>query len=92
MIRIALVTMMAAVLCQHLGLSEAVAGVAKKVAGCGKCFSFWVTLIVLLACRFDILPSVALAVLMSYLSHWFGLVLVTFNRLYDGLWQRLSNK
>lgn len=34
--------------------------------------------------------KVMLSVLMAYLSYWFGIVLVLFNRLYDEIWRRLT--
>ena len=90
MFRTAIIAMMAATLIQHLGLSEAVAGVAGKIAKCGKCMSFWVTLLVLLITGAGVFESVMLSVLMAYLSYWFGIILVLFNRLYDEIWRRMT--
>ena len=67
MFRTAIIAMMAATLIQHLGLSEAAAGVDGKIARCGKCRSFWVTLLVLLNTGAGVLESVMISVLMAYL-------------------------
>lgn len=88
MIWIALLTMMAVCLAQHLGLPQAIASVVLKVCKCPKCMTFWSTLLVLLMTGCDILIASALSVLMSYLSHFFGLVLMVLNNLYDRLWER----
>ena len=81
MFRTAIIAMMAATLIQHLGLSEAVAGVAGKIAKCGKCMSFWVTLIVLLITGAGAFEAVMLSVLLAYLSSGFGIVPVIFTTL-----------
>lgn len=91
MIRIALMTMVAACLMQHLGLSQAIASVVAKVAKCPKCLTFWTTLFALLFAGCGILIALVLSILMAYLSNYFGLVLIVLNRLYDRLWQR-SNR
>ena len=88
MIWIALQTMMAVCLAQHLGLPQAIASVVLKICKCPKCMTFWSTLLVLLMTGCDILIASALSVLMSYLSHFFGLVLMVLNNLYDRLWER----
>lgn len=88
MIWIALLTMMAVCLAQHLGLPQAIASVVLKICKCPKCMTFWSTLLVLLMTGCDILIASALSVLMSYLSHFFGLVLMVLNNLYDRLWER----
>ena len=90
MIWIALLTMMAVCLAQHLGLPQAIASVMLKVCKCPKCLTFWSTLLVLLTAGCDILVALALSILMSYISHFFGLVLMVLNNLYDRLWQRES--
>lgn len=84
----ALITMMTACLAQHLGLSQAIASVVTKVAKCPKCLTFWTTLLVLLVAGCHPFTASALSVLMSYLSHYFGLVLMVLNNMYDKLWQR----
>ena len=52
--------------------------------------SFWVTLLVLLITGAGVFESVMLSVLMAYLSYWFGIILVLFNKLYDVIWRRLT--
>lgn len=88
MIWIALLTMMAACLAQHLGLPQAIASVLLKVTKCPKCLTFWSTLLVLLMAGCSIFIASALSILMSYLSHFFGLVLMVLNNLYDRLWEK----
>ena len=90
MFRTAIIAMMAATLIQHLGLSEAAAGVAGKIARCGKCMSFWVTLLVLLVMGAGAFEAVMLSVLMADLSYWCGIGLVLFSRLDDKIWRRLT--
>ena len=88
MIWTALITMMTACLAQHLGLPQAIASVMLKVCKCPKCLTFWITLLVLLMFGYDIFIASALSILMSYLSHYFGLLLMLLNNLYDILWQK----
>lgn len=88
MLWIALISMMTACLAQHLGLPQAIASVVLKVAKCPRCLTFWITLFVLLAAGCHIFTASALSIMMSYLSHYFGLVLMVLNNLYDKLWQR----
>lgn len=88
MLWIALIVMMAACLMQHLGLSQAIAAVVSKIAKCPKCLTFWTTALVLLMSGCDALIALVLSLLMSYLSHFFSLVLMVLNKIYDWLWQR----
>ena len=88
MLWIALMTMMAVCLAQHLGLPQAIASVVLKVARCPKCMTFWITLFVLLVVGCSVGIASVLSILMSYLSHFFGLVLMVLNNLYDRLWER----
>lgn len=90
MVWIALMVMIVAGLAHHLGLSEAIAMVVAKVAKCSKCLTFWTTFFILIAVGSSILLTVMLSVLMAYLSHYWGLVLVLLNKLYDSLWQRIN--
>ena len=76
----------------HLGLSEAIADVVSKIAGCSKCLTFWLVLTVLILSGCNILIAVAVAIVMAYLSHWFGFVLILCNRLYDRVWKSLQRK
>ena len=88
MVWIALISMAVGVLIQHLGLSEAVVGVVQKIAKCPKCCAFWLTLSTLAYFGYDPLASLALSILMAYLSSFFGLALVLLNRLYLWLWEK----
>ena len=92
MIGIALIVMAVASLMHHLGLSEAIADVVSKIAGCSKCLTFWSVLAVLILSGCNILIAVAAAIVMAYLSHWFGFVLILCNRLYDRVWKSLQRK
>lgn len=92
MVGLAIATMILAMLAHHLGLSEAVADVTNKILGCGKCLSFWSVLTVLVLSGYGILIAMALAVVMAYLSHWFGLILIGLNKFYDRLWKRTRRK
>lgn len=92
MIKTALAVMVFATTAQHLGLTEAVAGVLDKIAGCHMCSTFWCSLAVLLLCGADVFTAAGLSLLMAYLSHWFGLVLELLNRIYTKLWERLRRR
>jgi hypothetical protein len=80
--------MMAVCLAHHLGLSQAIASVIGKVARCHKCLTFWITLFFLVYIGCDAFIALVLSITMSYLSHYFGLVLMVLNKFYDKLWQK----
>lgn len=88
MVWIAIVAMIGACLAQHLGLSEAIAQIVLKVARCSKCLSFWCVLFVLIVYDCSIITALLLSILMAYLSHYFSLLLMVLNKLYDWLWQK----
>lgn len=92
MLLTALIVMVAAVLAHHLGLSDAVAGVASKILKCSKCLTFWTVLVTLLMLGCNILITIGLSVVMAYLSAWFGLLLNLLNQLYDKIWQRTNGQ
>lgn len=92
MIRIALIAMMCATLAQHLGLTQAISGVASKIADCPRCCSFWSSFLILVLMGCNIFIAVGLSLFMAYLSHWFGLMLFVLNRLYDKIWQRIQRR
>ena len=92
MVMTALMAMMAAVLAQHLGLSEAVAKVVSKILKCPRCLSFWTVLSSLVILGHDPFIAVGLSILMAYLSIWSGLLLIRLNDLYEKLWQRLRKE
>ena len=88
-----LAVMAAAVTLQHLGLTSAIADVLDKVLRCPKCLAFWSTLIYLFVVAGQSLSqALGAAVLMAYLSHWFGLLLMRLSKLYDSLWQRARQR
>lgn len=88
MIWIALLTMMTMCLAQHLGLPQAIASVMLRVCKCPKCLTFWITLLVLLVSGCSFFIAAALSILMSYISHYFGLLLMVLNNLYNRLWEK----
>lgn len=92
MVWIALIAMMCLTLAQHLGLTQAIAEVASKIAECPKCCSWWGTLLVLILLECDIFIAIGLSLLMAYLSHWFGFVLLMLNNIYDRVWEKLQRK
>lgn len=65
---IAIATMIAATLAQHLGLAEAIAHVVDKVASCPQCFTFWVTMSALLYLGHDVYTSVLAAIVVAYVA------------------------
>lgn len=90
MVWIALAVMIVAGLAHHLGLPQAIASVVAKVARCPKCLTFWATFIVLLIVGSGLLFAVMLSVLTAYLSHYWGLVMMLLNDLYNKLWERVN--
>ena len=85
---IAIVVMMGACLAQHLGLSQAIANTILKVAKCSKCLSFWCVLFALAVLGCNLVTALLLSVLMAYVSHYFNIVLIILNNLYEWLWQK----
>lgn len=92
MVLTALAVMLAATLAQHLGLSEAVAGVLVKIAKCPKCMSFWCTLAVLLYAGCDVFTALGLSLITAYVSQWLGLVLYALNIMYNRIWERIHRR
>lgn len=84
--------MVCAVLIQHLGLTGAIAEVARKIASCYKCCTFWSCLAVLIYLGADIFHAAALSIFMAYLSHYCALTLMVLQKLYNWLWQRINGK
>lgn len=89
---IAIAVMMAATIAVHLGLSQAICNVLCKVCKCHKCMSFWITLAVLLLIGCNVIVAAMLSLLMSYMSNWFGLLLIWLNDKYGELWLKLNQK
>lgn len=92
MVWIALTVAFTALLAQHLGLAEELAGLAVKAAKCPKCTTFWTTLAALIYSDCDVIAAVTLSMLMAYLSFWAGFLLIEAQRLYDWLWQKINKK
>lgn len=88
MIWVAVVVMVGACLAHHLGLSEAIARTVLKIALCPKCLTFWCVLFILVIFGCNILEALLLSILMAYLSHYFNLLLLAMNKLYEWLWQK----
>lgn len=89
---IAFISMMVGVTAHHLGLTEEAAKITDKIAGCPKCCSFWIALFVLLFNGCNLFVAVALALLVAYLSFYFGLILMLLQRLYNWLWQKVNQE
>lgn len=89
---IALTVMVSAVLIVNLGLGDAIAEVVCKVLKCSLCLSFWATLAVFVYRGSDIVEAVALSIIVSYLSNFFGLILSTINKLYTKLWRLTESR
>lgn len=85
---IAIATMIAATLAQHLGLAEAIAHVVDKVASCPQCFTFWVTMSALLYLGHDVYTSALAAIVVAYLSNWFVLLLLILQRKFTKLYEK----
>ena len=85
---IALSTMIAATLAQHLGLAEAIARVVDKVASCPQCFTFWATMSALLYLGYDVYTSTLAAIVVAYLSNWFVLLLLILQRKFTHLYEK----
>jgi hypothetical protein len=88
MIWIAIVVTIAVCIAHHQGLPQAIAQTILKVAKCYKCLSFWCVLAVLLLYGCNILVSLLLSIIMSYLAHYLNLGLKALNNLYNWLWQK----
>lgn len=84
--------MAAATMMQHLGLTEAIGKVVLKVMQCNMCCTFWATLAVTIMVGSPIWLAALLAITAAYASNWFVLILVTIEKLYNKLWQRLNQK
>lgn len=90
MVEIALIAAFAAFIAQHLGLTDELAAIAVKVASCPKCCVMWITLFTLVLMGYDALASIALSLLLAYLSFWFGFVFIVLQKLYDAVWEKIN--
>nr|DAH79183.1 MAG TPA: hypothetical protein [Caudoviricetes sp.] len=89
---IALLAAVSAALAHHLGLVEKVAETAREIAGCSRCSVFWTVFCVLLFERVHAVVAFGAAIILAYLSDWFGLLLFRAAKLYEKLWQRINNR
>ena len=80
----------AATLAVHLGLTEAIASVVSKIAGCEKCASFWCTAAALWLSGADLIVIVTLSILAAYASHWVGIILIVLQHIYNKVWQKTN--
>lgn len=87
---IAMLLMVVATVCVHLGLPQAMAQVVVKICKCHKCLSFWLTLFGLLAAGYPCLYAALLSVLAAYTSNWFAVLLIFLQKIYTQLWERLN--
>lgn len=89
----AIAVMAGATLAQHLGLTDAIARVIRKIASCPMCCTFWTSIGVLTAI-YGATPAEAalLSILAAYMSHWFVIVLVLLQKIYDKLWRRTTKR
>ena len=88
MVWIAVAVMVGVCIGHHLGLSEAIAHTVLKIAKCSKCLSFWCVLFILVISDCNIFSALLLSIIMAYLSHYFNLLLIALNKLYEWLWQK----
>lgn len=87
----AMASMIVATLSVHLGLADAVLSVAKKIATCSQCATFWGTLIALqMFCDGGVIVDVMVSVIVAYLSNYFVLLLVYLQQKYEKLWQKIK--
>ena len=76
----------------HLGLSQAIGEIVMKVASCHKCLTFWLCLGILLIVGYNIIIAATAAILSSYLSNYFMLLLMLLGKKYDKLWKRIRKR
>ena len=87
-----LVLMVSVNLIHHLGLAHAIAEVVDKVLSCSQCLTFWSAMAGMMYMGADIITAVFLAILMAYLSNWFGLLLLYLQRKFTILYGREKDK
>lgn len=87
-----IVLMVSVNLIHHLGLAQAIAKVVGKILECNQCLTFWSVSIVLIYLCQDIVTATFLAITMTYLSNWFGLILLYLQRKFNILYERERDK
>ena len=79
----------------HLGLVDAILSVygiedRVPIVTCPKCLTFWSVLCFLTFSGHNIIMSVAIAFLACYVAIWFDLFLGYMDRLYENIYNRIS--
>lgn len=92
MVALALLVAVCAVIATHLGLSKAIVEVLSKIASCPMCCTMWCTLAALLYEGYNVIAAITLALIMSYLSNFIGLIFMGLQHLYDILWEKLNQR
>lgn len=88
----AFIVMVAATMIQHMGLAQAVARIVTKILSCHVCLTFWSCLGLSLMNGNEPVATVALSIIMAYLSSWFVMLLVLINDKSEELWEKLKIK
>lgn len=93
---IALVVMAGCTLASHLGLTDEAGRIISKIMRCPKCLTFWTTVVVLVcengAKLSDMPLLIAISLLASMASLWFGLALYAMSIKYNDLWQAITTR
>lgn len=80
----------------HLGLIEAIEGVIKRpipILNCPKCSSYWSVFIYTLLSSYDIIPSLAISFLASYIAMWVELFEALVDLMYMWVYDKIyANK
>lgn len=86
---------LSATLANHLGLIEAIEGVAKMeipIINCPKCLSFWSVLLYSILSGCELIASVAVSFVCAYCAVWlellFGYIDTLYNRLYENIYPK----
>ena len=87
-----LIVMVSVCLIHHLGLAHAISEVVDKVLSCSQCLTFWSVLAGLIYLSTDMITAVFFAIVMAYLSNWFGLLLLYLQRQFNRFYGREKDK
>ena len=87
-----LIVMVSVTLIHHLGLAHAISEVVDKVVSCSQCLTFWSVLAGLVYLSTDLITAVFFAIVMAYLSNWFGLLLLYLQRQFNKFYGREKDK
>lgn len=87
----ALIVMVVATVSHHLGLTEEIGRIFSKITKCSMCCSFWLTMFFMfIVCDKSLCQSILLSLLSSYASHWFCLLLIWLQNLYNFVWRKIQ--